>query len=341
MDSQTKAPVGDLVIRPEKNSLSGAPEQPIKKDRDHNPAQLNDPGNLILQWVTYALWAAVVLALSLITRAVIEYFVQDKSMGGYAIYPVASVIVLFPVVFVCNRNYRHKEVAKKTGPSSVVMIIHGVLFALISIGSLVAAVFTLTSVLLYSHEASQKMAVIASSLLAALLFFLLFLRATNPSRWRGVVKNFEWIILVISLVCIVPAIIGPMRAERSSRFDRVIRKNIYEIRTLVDQYIETNSKIPENLDQIAASGDIKMIISNDMVTIKPVEKEIKTDSSRLVYSRKYEYQLCANFKKPYAAASAERLPSLTGGKVTEGLATLYNHEAGENCYALSHTVAIR
>jgi hypothetical protein len=70
---------------------------------------VNTPGNIVLQWVTYAFWGWTVLTMSFLTAAVIAYFINDSNSSNLIIYGLAGVAVLMPISITCDYYYKKEN----------------------------------------------------------------------------------------------------------------------------------------------------------------------------------------------------------------------------------------
>lgn len=131
---------------------------------------LNNPGTLVLQWLVYAFWGWTVLAVSIMTWAIISFYMDGLNISDTALYGVAALLVLLPLSLGCDIFYHKKEPEVKTGAASVIMIIHSVIFALFGIGSLISAVLSGVNLLIGDNTIG-----VLNTLFTSLIIFAIYL----------------------------------------------------------------------------------------------------------------------------------------------------------------------
>jgi competence protein ComGC len=343
-DSAPKVAIGqstnDEILPP------AAPEQAVATDNSQAPVksptvvQHDAPaGMLVLQWLTYAFWGWTVLTLSFLTASVLTSFILGAESGDFNIYAIAAVLVLLPAAFTCDVFYSRKEPVKKTGAALAVMAIHAVLFALIAMGTLITAVFTVVSMFVSAGESDGKIVALTSSLIICVYYVLIFLRTLNPVRLSHLRKAFRFCMLGFVLLMTVLGIVGPIAKEREVRNDKLIEANVSQLATEINNYTNDNNELPDTLNQLDLEGDVALMVSKNLIVYKPNTKTaIQQDYSYSNSSRSslsgstYYYQLCANFKK-----ASRYYSSYNTRENSEYRSYVYatQHPAGEYCYKVS------
>lgn len=307
------------------------------------PAEnVNTPGIVILQWLTYAFWGWTALALTWLTGSVMYTLVADSDTGSFIVYALASVLVLLPVSFICDKIYSQNEPSRKTGAATIVMVIHAVIFALFSIGMLVSSVFAIVSLLTSESDSGGTQAALYTTLIMGIVYAALFIRTLNPPQFPFVRKIF-WI-FIVSLIgmMVLVSILGPISKERSLRNDKLIENNLSYVVNGISDYSSDNNKLPEDLSSIYIDGDAKKLIDLNLVKYNPEEKTTKASPNSLQntndlttnnYSREvFYYSLCVNYDKD--KKSSYRSYSRKDSDGYTDYIDVYEHPAGQVCYKL-------
>lgn len=176
-------------------------------------------GTIILQWLTYAFWGWTVLILSFLTYNVLSDFISgDGSSVNY--YLIAALAVLLPISLICDYFYAKGEPVKKTGAAMVVMVIHAVIFALLGIGSLLGAAFSLVALLtshgssggvgFYDQSTTHQTATIylIGALIVAVFYAITFARTINPASLKWIVRAYKLAMPALIIILIVLGVIG-------------------------------------------------------------------------------------------------------------------------------------
>lgn len=304
----------------------------------------HSPGNIILQWLTYALWGWTILATSVLIVTVLESFLNDANPGDFTAYAVAAVLVLLPISVVCDVFYTKQEPTHKTGGASIVMVIHAVLFALFAVGALITAVFSVVNLMTSSSESVTAQISLYSSLLIAVLYISVLVRTILPKRLLWARRAFVMeMVIVVGIVALL-GIVGPAAKARATRTDRLIDSNIADLQYTVESYVSKNSALPQDLHALTLNGDTKKLVEENLVTYKANTKP-PTGGSANSYSasktssdsnnvKTFYYQLCADYKKEskskYNYSNYDQADA--NGYVT--YITTDSHSAGEVCYKL-------
>lgn len=316
------------------------------------PKNINSPGLITLQWLTYAFWGATVLTMSVLTALVLSfYLLENAETGEPSLYTMAAAIVLLPLSVICDFIYIKREPEKKTGFAAVVMVIHAIIFALLGIGSLIVVAFSLMNLLTSSSETEGTTVILYSSIIITFLYAILFIRTLLPKKLFKM--RFPFIILMIVVVGIICTfgIIGPVADTRLTRNDRLIVSNISTVSESIDDYANDNKKLPDSLDVLTLTGDAKKLVTDKLVSYKqdatPIFQSIKdcSDSSSSLYdcysenqqNNAFYYQLCATYKKASSSQYSSDTTSSSLSEINGGYSTYpstYSHPAGEKCYKL-------
>jgi len=301
--------------------------------------KINTPGIIVLQWLTYAFWGLTVFATSLLSASVIAYFITPTNNNDFSAYATAAVLVLLPISVICDIFYSKQEPEHKTGASSIIMIIHAVIFALFSIGALIAIVFSLVQLLISSSDITGTQIALYSEMIVVVLSTIIFLRTLLPAKLIKYRKLFPiFMILVVGVISVL-SFIGPIANAQLTRDDRLIDNNLSYIQNGVDSYVHNHSVLPDNLDSIIIMGDAKKIIDNKLVKYtanskKPLVTQGTFNPSTSTTT--YYYELCVNYKA--AASDNGSIYSPTPIDSRDGYNSYIiasNHPAGDYCYKVS------
>lgn len=305
------------------------------------PVAENSSGTLILQWLTYAFWGWTVLAMSILTATVLASFIADADTGGFTPYGIAAVLVLLPIAAVCDIFYAKHEQPKKTGASSLIMIIHAVIFALFAIGSLIVAVFSLISLFTNSSDTSGTQVSLYSALIIFVLYAVTFLRTLNPTQLPWL-RRYYMIFMIISVGLIaVLGIIGPVANAHKTRDDKLIEISLYDLKRGIEDYAHSNDQLPSTLGSVHFTGDAKKVVDRNLIDYSPNTKpptatSANTSAAATQQEKTLYYQLCVTYKQASGSRSAYDSTALE----PDGYSTYvseYNHDAGRTCYKLKTT----
>ena len=329
---------------------SGGPA-PITNLAPHPPT---NTGQIILQWLTYALWGWTVLIMSILTGMVMASLIGDADISSVA-YPVAAVLVLMPAAFIADLFYSKQEPEQKTGAASIVMVIHAVLFALLGVGSLIVVVFCIVNLLTSGEDSSGVTATLYSFIIIAALYAITLLRTLAPKNMPWVKQYFRVVMVLIVGIVALAGILGPAAKERSTKSDRLIENNLYSISDAINQYASNQGKLPESASQLDLTGDSAKLFTDNLLVYKantlPALKKPSSDNyssssvnskaavAQTRYDTTFYYQLCANFKHASKHSNYDTSYSSAYNKDSSGYTTYLSsstsHPAGEYCYKIS------
>jgi hypothetical protein len=296
---------------------------------------------LILQWLTYAFWGWTVLALSVLVGTVMASIVANADTGSFTPYGIAAVLVLLPISFICDNIYSKKEDHKKVGVEIITMVIHSVLFALFTIGSLIYTAFAVVRLLTDGSGTGNTQASLYTALVIAIFYAITFLRTLNPAFTPWVTKYYRYVMLVLILIIAFVAILGPVAKERSLKDDKLLDSGMSGLSTSITSYTGKNNRLPSDLKSLTLTGDSKAIVDKGMVTYKPEGATVNAASisaNKTSYSYNpavFKYQLCATFKKASKANSNNYNSYDYVVDDTDGYTTYLStagHTVGQNCY---------
>lgn len=303
------------------------------------------PGMIVLQWLTYAFWGWTLLGLSSLTFIVIYNIIDQADTSATLPYALAAVLVLLPISVICDLFYTKHETQKKRGATMVVMVIHAVIFALFTIGSLIGAIFSLVQIVIATGESSSAIAMLVSLLIIAVLYGLTFLRTLNPFKAGFKTgKYYSLVMLVITISFLALSISGPFAQSLLTKDDRRIEEHLGEVEDAIGDYVNSNKSLPDNLSDVTIDNqDGQKLVDDNLVKYAVVSNPKPSKTSAIVsditgeddqYSdTSYRYTLCVNYKKE--KKDNYSLSSYSSDEYQSSAST-YSHPAGRVCYKLEH-----
>lgn len=324
---------------PQPGSL--AADSPVEKNevKQEPSPQHNSAGTIVLQWLSYAFWGWLIVGLLWLMGIVLVNALLGESTNETLPYALAASIVVLPLAFIADLFYRKKEPVRKTGAAMVIMTVHAVLYAILGITALIIAVFTVVNALLNTGLQESHQVTLYTALFATVLYALVFVRIINPFKAKKPVTIYGLAMLILTIVMLTLAIVGPFTNSVATRGDRAIENGLPYIQTSIDSYFEENKKLPKSLDDINLNNeDAKDIVGDNKVEYKPETKDSTTDSlepvSGVVSQR---YQLCVEYKG--AKGDKEARNDAEDSKEVNYINT-YAHNSGKVCYKLEASTSL-
>lgn len=323
---------------------NSAPQQsiqpPVNEPMVSEFKNVNTPGTIVLQWLTYAFWGWSLLAICALVFVVIFSQLTDIDLSGSIAWVLPPVLVLMPISFICDYFYGRREPVKKTGIAIVIMVIHAVIFALFGIGAIVGAVFNGTQLALSSDsKPDEASAWIISFVISAALYAVTFLRTLNPLPKLKITKIYPITMIIIMGVLLVAAFIGPVADSNRTKQDREITSSLSDVSRAINEYTSEKKKLPENLNDVELKGIAKSIADRELVEYKPegiqavkVEQNYG-DVTASPFQNYFRYQLCVTYKEKDRNDVYSSLQFSQNNEYSEYLST-YGHPAGSVCYKM-------
>ncbi|MCB9823056.1 hypothetical protein H6800_02170 [Candidatus Nomurabacteria bacterium] len=320
--------------------------QPQPAQNSNNSSQPNKPGIIVLQWLTYAFWGWTIVALGTLLGTTVSYLIDGADTGGFTPYGIAAVLVLLPISAVCDLFYSKYEPTKKTGAASVVMVIHAVIFALLAIGSLIAVVFSLISLVTSGSESKQTHVAIITALSLSIIYSITFLRTLHPAKLKWLSRVYLFVMLLVSSTVIVLGIVGPVNNERLTKTDKLFTNNASVLKHSIDSYATKNSDLPKSLKDIDSKNpNVNALVNSQLLDYTPNVKKKSLiggytsskyldEDSQYYNNYTYYYQLCFKYSKSDTSPSSYYSDSLYNDEKYVSYINTYGHEAGKVCYNL-------
>ena len=323
----------------------------------------NTAGILVLQWVTYAFWGWFALAILWLSALTFGYFVtgnDSQSWGDALAYPLASVVVMLIIAQVADLFYVKHEPERKTGGSSVIMLIHAVLFVLLTVASLIVAVFSLINMSINSDPVSGTNGP-AITLFTALIMLSLYGLASARVLFGGrkkILRTVFWAVSVaMALIFTIASVAGPAARANATKDDRLIESALPELATDIQNYTRENDKLPASLSDVKSTSSyskekVQLLISKKLVEYKPNSQDATTNdggtsypsstsmsgSTTIKYAewdtyKTFYYQLCVDYKAEKSPDYYYKSTASSGDRYSN-YADTSSHKAGKVCYRL-------
>lgn len=330
-------------------AVTGLPSVAAIPSGNTQPVGVGQPektgaGHIVLQWMTYAFWLWAAWALiSLIVSVLVQAIVPATNTGEFSLYALAATLVLLPVATVCDVMYSRTEESQKKGAATAVMLIHAVLFALLAVGSLISAVFALITLIISSGESNGVITWLLSSLFAAVIFGVLFVRTVFGVKIPQSRKIMVIFMIVLTAGFTFAAFIGPVATMVRTKDDKLIRENISTVSDSIDTYVNKNGKLPASLQDVDTSGDAKVLINRQLVTYNPGKTTTAARTSTYAYSSssstEYHFTLCATYKSEYNSDSSYYSSDYykQDDETNASSFYVYSNKKGTECYKLYST----
>ncbi len=264
------------------------------------------------------------------------------------------------VALAADMFYARHEPEHKSGGSSVIMLIHAVIYTLITVGALIFATFSLISMLIdsgFAGDANGQQIALWTSLTCGVLFAALVGRMVLAGK-RPVVRKVFWAIATVSaIVLIITAITGPVARASATRTDRLIETALPQLASSIKEYADQNNKLPPTLEDAKSMAPsyyrdkVSQLVDQELVTYKPnlqpaadseeqlfapdnssSSKGVKIAPNQYGTDKRFYYQLCVTYKE---AKKNDGYSSPYEGESSYDVApSTYNHPKGNVCYDL-------
>lgn len=276
------------------------------------PTQTPNSALLVtIQWLSYTFWMFTIIAVAAISASTIPFFTDTTTASApeFTTYAVVSALILLPIALVADIIYARMAPKKRPPASSVVMVIHTVIFSVAALGGLISVVFLSVNSLL-STSTSPILAEVVTAAIIFLLFAGLSLRISrsHPKRW--LVLGFRADVIIVTLVAIGFAVAGPVGYGVITKQDRLARDAAIMLSSRISTSVNTNGTLPATIDAALedestyysvfddtigdASKDLakKGIITYTPNTTKPTEKY---DSFSETTQKTFYYEICVTY----------------------------------------------
>lgn len=286
-------------------------------------------GQLILQWITYALWGWSLLAISGLVAIVYNSLLGQPALSMLVPYAFSGTLVLIIGALIADTFYRKQEPEHKQGAAMAIMVIHAVIFVLFGVAATIACIVTATTLLMNTGGVASSPSLLAAVLswaTIAILYAATFFRTLNPARFaRRTPLVYDLSMIIITLIFVVLAFIGPFVQIFNTRNDRRIEQGLPVVQSAIGDYIRTNNTLPQDLSALTLQGDTMTLVKDNLVHYRNEGKNA-ADST-------LHYQLCVT----YQAASLTTSTTYSYGYISSDYTTMLStthHPKGDVCYKL-------
>lgn len=308
----------------------------------------NSPITIVKQWLTYAFWIWSAISIMIFSVMIFIHNIVGQDVSEGLPYSVAAICVLIPISILVDYIYRKKEPQIKTGISSVIMIIHAVIFALICVASLVVIVLNFVNILIDDGDVSYIKVSLFTALIMLVVCGILFYRVVVPAKLFKTRKFVSLFFIISMVVLVIFAAVGPIKTSIETKNDRLIENNIGYLVNHISEYARENEKLPSSLNDLIINSNrydsSRRLIDDKLVEYRIIsEGEVGTidNTDDNVSYLIHKYELCVDYiksKNDGAFVDSYVYPAYideTDGYV-EYIST-YNHPAGRHCYKLKTT----
>ena len=306
------------------------------------PVAKANPGQIILQWLTYAFWGWTAFFASMLAASIASHYLIASSDDSAALYALAAVVILLPLSIVSDIMYSKREPSKKSGDSSVITIVHAVLFALIAIGGVVSVAFSVVQMIINSGDNSSAQVTLYGGLIVALLYTVVFMRTIRLEKPKWLHKYFVIIMAALIGLIVIISIFGPVNGVIATKNDRLIDNNISTVQNGISNYVSTNNQLPTDLSQLDLTGDAQVLVKANLIQYIPNSKPSTTTEETgydgvktLSKITTYFYQLCVDYQKASANNDVYTMYSGVDSGDYSSYISSYYHPAGHYCYKVT------
>lgn len=302
---------------------------------------ISTPAFVTMQWLSYAFWALASIAIVYLVSVITNYVLNvDTTVTTEAVaYAVAASFIVLPLAFTLDVFFSRHEDDNKSNASSVVMVVHAVGFAVISVIALITAVFNLINMVLNDYDDKGLWIAVVAAVTTCVLFGILFIRTIKPELFPRLREYYRYLILALILIAGFWAIFGPGAKALDTKQSRGVRDSMMQITSAVDNYVTSNGTLPKDIDAMMSAGyyfgdvstsQMKDYIVRGVLSYEPNTKAFtEADGVKTFY-----YKICGTFDRDL----------MMGGGMTNMMARedgyynsldLGNVTAGTHCYDMA------
>ena len=338
IQGQPVPPVQPVVAQ---ESTQPVPPSAVKPADEHNKG-----GVIVLQWLSYAFWGWFASAFTILAGFVITSILDSSDEVDIAayVYPLSAVLVTYVFAIVADFFYRKYEPVQKTGAANVIMLIHAVIYILITAGAMIGFVFALISWVLSLAAAGTNgsLSAVLIATVALVVFGSVAVRVVLGAKKPAVRKGIWLGLSILTAIIMLAAIGGPIAKSIALKEDRLIERNLNSVQTLIDDYVDENSKLPASLKELKVTSsyngdEVQQLIDRNIVEYKPgaggaaSSSKSSDDFYTTSYKTELKYQLCVDYK-------AEKEGGRYSSYSSQGnYVSTSTHPKGNVCYDLYAT----
>lgn len=311
-----------------------------------NKTTISNPALITMQWLTYVFWALTSIAVVFLVSVITEYLIgiDAESPTESVAYAVAAAFILLPIAFVIDIYFSRNEDKNKSSASSVVMVVHSVIFAVAAIGGLVTAVFNIINMLLNSFNEKSVWIAVAASLSVFITFGVLFVRTAKHNLFSNLRLVYRYSILILVVVASFVALTGPFARALETKDTRLVRENIINLPSAISEYAYANKKLPTAIDSVFGYGSYTVssnknilndLLAKNLIKYTPDIKAPEVVSGTTVYY----YEICGTYGTDLKTGYNVAIPMIYSEY--PAYVTISEVKAGTSCYKLSTDVSYK
>jgi hypothetical protein len=305
------------------------------------------PALITMQWLTYVFWALASVAVVFLVGVITEYLlgIDSPIATENVAYSVAAAFILLPIAFTLDTFFSRKEDSNKSSASSVVMVVHSVLFAIISIVALVTAVFNLINISLNTFNEQSVWVPVAAALATFIMFALLFIRTAKHNLFTNLRMVYRYTVLVVVVAASIFALTGPFTRALDTKETRLVRDKIVSLPMSISDYAYRNHKLPLTLDSVVTennfynsteSKQISDLVARNLIKYTPnIKAPTVADGTTTVYY----YEICGTYGTDLKTGYNVAIPMIYSEY--PAYVTIGEVKAGTSCYKLSTDVSYK
>ncbi len=274
-------------------------------------------GALVVLYVAFG--TLIGLLFSVIDRAFLNPL--DYYYGGSISWPVASLIILFPLYIVLmkmiSKTYEKDEAKKNLGIRKWLTYLTLFITGAIMVGDLITILYYFLDGQLITLSFSLKVLVLLILSVLVFSFYLLDLQEKLNKKGHLIYGVIAFLVVLASIIVGFMVMGSPM-TQRAIKIDSQRVSDLQNIQYQITNYWQIKQALPENLDSLKDS-----LLDWSL----PTDPETKSD---------YEYtktglttfKLCALF----SLANNEKQNLMTSPYPYELESENWQHEAGQTCF---------
>lgn len=309
-------------------------------------APKTSPATIILQWLSYAFWGWLILAVMYLIGITTSFALMSDTyvMPEPVAYGVAAALILLPIAFICDHLYSKREPEHKHGAAMVILVIHAVLFALFGIAALIVVAFAGVNMLITTGDHTSSIVTAVTAGAGFVLYVLTLLRTARPFVFKAYRLVFRLLMTVLVLGVSAWGVIGPVADAARTKDDQAVRGAMHSVDSAIRGYVSSEGSLPESLGQIEDQYNdetIKGLVDRGLISYAAqdmpmnVSEEDKIEGVTVFY-----YELCATYKYDQKRDNSYYGYDYSSSVDENGYRDSYTSKdahAGKNCYKLKTT----
>ncbi len=312
---------------------------PAAKIKKRSKKSINSASTAVLQWLSCSFWGWTIISIGYLTWLVTGYMTNNSySLASPETIPsaVAAVIILLVVSIICDLSYSKREDEQKSGIAMVIMLIHAVIFGLLTVGSFIGIVFGIIRLFVTTGSIIPHQILIATSIILFLLYLITLVRVVRPFASVKFRLIYRVLMSLIAVCAIAAAIIGPVAESVKTKNDRAVAAAVAPLASSIRTFTREQARLPTSLEEVNLTDKESTLgfVRKGLITYKPdIRKATENSTSTAKYvttTKTLYYQLCANYQ--YAVTATQ---SITPSRTSQ------THSAGPSCQVLSVVVSDR